>query len=1439
MSDDRIDDLSAKRRELVALLLGTQERDDHIRSEKTEIGVDYDVAPQQRRLWFLDQLNPGSSFCTIPLILRFDGHLDLEALNRALVRLVERHEILRTNIVNVGGTPRQRVNIPPSSLLEMQEVSSETGEDSLQRMYGDFLGLPFSVDVGVLIRACAYRTEKYDTLLIAVHHIIADGWSLRMMLHELSELYSAVKNGGPAPPDPGIQYLEYTRWQLERESKDRYGKSIKFWKDTLEGVPPLDLAISRTRPPFQSFRGARVHMGFSTEEIDEVRRYAKERDRTVFSIFLAAFFGLLRAHSGQRDFAVGVPISNRDQQEELASLLGCCFNVVAVRFAKARVRSFADLVDDVWIEWLNSLPHHEVPFDSVVDALTMPKDTSRSPIFQTLIGYQEAGEESPEFGERSYEVDSVGLGTSQFDLAMYLNETPDGSVRGSLDYCSDLLTQSDVERLCLHFRALVMGGVRDHKVSLSRLLTTNAPANSDRSADDIKAFRSVCEDFSEMARIIPDKVALEGRNRQVTFSELDLWSSEFAARLVVHGIRPEECIGIKLARDIELVVCLLGVLKAGCAFVPIDTAGPLSRVRHIVQAAGIEVLVTDENLPELNDSCTVLSVGTCGSYSEGAKYVFGPVAQYQTAYVMFTSGSTGKPKGVVVQHNNLCSFFHAMDKELPHVADARWLSVTKPTFDISVLELLYVPSRGGTLVFDNADESGGQPADFSLFFFGNHDKRIGTSDYHLVLESAQYADQRGFAAVWVPERHFHEFGGLYPNPSIIATAVAMKTTRIAVRAGSVVLPLHDPLRVAEEWAMVDQLSGGRTGVSFASGWHANDFVLAQGRFESRRPDMLDAVDVVRNCWQGKAQQRTNGNGDDVQVATYPLPYQDEIPVWLTAAGSAGTFKDAGERGLSVLTHLLGQSIDELAGKIRMYRAAHAKGNHRSPAKVTLMMHTFLGDDDNSVWEIVRDPLVRYLDVSASLVESFLDGSDSSDIALLSSDDRAVLLERAAKRFFDTSGLLGSIEKCSRLVGRLLEIGVDEFACLIDFGVANDLVMQSLDRLDHMKTVANQYYLSNSSVGNLIVERGITHLQCTPSFVLSIQDQIQDLGHLQELLIGGEAMPENLADRIRNIQDGSRELNVRNMFGPTETTIWSTSYDLEPTQESVLIGSPLWNTSCYVLDELLDIVPVGVPGELFIGGEGVTRGYLNQPRMTAEKFLPDPFTTVGGQRLYQSGDRVVRMECGQLKFLGRLDDQVKVRGHRIELGEVETAMRAQAGVQDCAAVLRKDQSGANAIVAYYVSNVEISPLGLRHQLRQSIPKYMIPSMMIQLESMPLNSSGKTDRRLLGILATEQQGPVIQKQSAPPATPGEQLLAQIWRELLEVDAMSIHDDFYDLGGHSLLVTNLKARIQDEFQVDIPLRSFFEEPTIAGMDRLISERVSSDEEMLRILDDLESES
>jgi natural product biosynthesis luciferase-like monooxygenase protein len=353
-----------------------------------------------------------------------------------------------------------------------------------------------------------------------------------------------------------------------------------------------------------------------------------------------------------------------------------------------------------------------------------------------------------------------------------------------------------------------------------------------------------------------------------------------------------------------------------------------------------------------------------------------------------------------------------------------------------------LPAASDGKLANIAPDVGDQPMNFSLFYFSSNEAEFQRNKYRLLLEGAKFADEHDFAAVWVPERHFHAFGGLYPNPSVLASALAVVTKRVRIRAGSVVLPLHDPIRVAEEWSVVDNLSDGRVDLAFARGWNPNDFALAPANYPNSLKVLYRSMEVVRRLWRGGSVSVPNGKGEETEIRIYPLPRQPELQVWLTCSGGVERFIEAGTAGLNVLTALLFQSVDELGQKIAAYRQAWARAGHGpGPGHVTLMMHTFLGIDPDEVKSKVKAPFIEYLKTSVDL---WRDGWDN--LKDLNPEQSREVLNFAFERYYRTSGLFGTPDTCLETVEKLNRVGVNELACLIDFGIETEEALKGLHAL---------------------------------------------------------------------------------------------------------------------------------------------------------------------------------------------------------------------------------------------------------------------------------------------------------------------------------------------------------------------------------------------------------
>jgi natural product biosynthesis luciferase-like monooxygenase protein len=1415
---------------------------------------DYPLSRGQHALWFLYRLSPDTSAYNIVSAVCIRGELDIWALKRAFQALVDRHPSLRTTFAIVQAQPLQRVHEQTEVCFNQQDASTWT-EEYLNEKIIEQAHLPIDLEQGPLLRINLFTRSAHEhVLLLVVHHIIVDFWSLTVLAHELGILYSAERYATRATLDlPRLRYGDYVLWQAEFLESPEAERLWAYWQRQMAGeLPTLKLLTDRPRPPVQTYDGTAQFFKINAELTRGLKEVGDARGATLYMTLLAAFQVLLYRYTGQEEFLVGSPTSGRPSAA-LANVVGYFINPVVLRADLSGDHTFNSFLGQVRQTVLAAFEHQDYPFGLLAERLQQARDPSTSPLFQVLFTLQRAhlpeeqalasfvvGEAKARvnLGELQMESLPVEHRVSQFDFTLMMAETGLG-LAASLRYNTNLFDATTIARMAGHLQSLLEGivAVPEHHLLDLPILSAAERHQLLIGSNDTRAYypRDHCihDLFEAQAERTPDKIAVVFQEQQVTYRELNARANQLAHYLRHLNVGPETRVGLYMERSLDMVVAMLGILKAGGAYVPLDPDFPSERIAFMLEDAHAAVLLTKKRLAEplpphaaqvvcLDEEWGAISSG-------GGQNPMSHAGSENLAYMIYTSGSTGRPKGVMVCHRNVVNFIAAMDACLGGKSNGVWLAVTSISFDISVLELLWTLSRGFKVVVLgehqamlssalSASRASDRGIDFSLFYFASDERESTEGKYKLLIEGAKFADRRGFSAVWTPERHFHAFGGLYPNPSVTSAAIAMVTERIQIRAGSVVLPLHNVLRVAEEWSVIDNLSGGRVGISFASGWHADDFVLAPENYANRKEIMARQIETVRKLWRGESVRLRGGAGNEVDVKILPRPVQPELPIWITAAGATETFEAAGRSGANLLTHLLGQSVEELAEKISVYRQAWRKQGHGpGQGHVTLMLHTFIGQDIDRVRQQVREPFCNYLKSSIGLISNFARslGRDihSKDFT---QDDMDALLSYAFDRYFESSGLMGTPSTCSAMISQLKAIGVDELACLIDFGVDYDAVMASLERLDLLRKQSNEKRADGGedySLAEQMKRHDVSHLQCTPSLARLLamdEESLNALEPLNKLLLGGEALPASLANQLGRIVAG----DIHNMYGPTETTIWSASDLVEKSGTKITIGRPLANTQIYIVNKHLQPAPVGVPGDLYIGGEGVVRGYFNRPDLSAERFIPDPFSSEPGARLYKTGDLARYLPDGRVEFLGRDDSQVKIRGFRIEPGEIEATLAMHPPVTESVVIAHEDAPGEARLVAYVAAAPDGLPAiaELRAFLKERLPEYMVPSTFVFMESLPLTPNGKINRRALP--PPPKTAPENERTFVAPRTAVEEVLAGLWSEILGFERVSVHDNFFEMGGHSLLASQLISQLRDTFQVELPLRKLFEEPTVAGL-------------------------
>ena len=1036
----------------------------------------------QARLWFLEQLAPGSSTYNIPSAVRLTGSLDVAALKQSLNEIVERHETLRTTFGMVNGEPIQviaPVLVLTLPLVDLRDVPEATQQAEVERLAEESAQQPFDLAIGPLLRVkLLHLGEAEHVLLLTMHHIVSDGWSMGVLIRELAALYEAFLRGKPSPlPQLPIQYADFGHWQRQWLQSEVLAAQLSYWQQQLTGAQTvLELPTDRPRPAVQTFCGATQFVALPEPLSQKLKTLSQRAGVTLFMTLLAAFETLLYRYTGQEDICIGSPIANRNRSET-ENLIGFFVNTLVLRTELSENLSFQELLGRVREVTLSAYAHQDLPFEQLVEALGPERSLSHHPLFQVMFALENAPMPALELPDLTISSLKIESSTAKFDLTLSMEDTEQGLV-GSLEYNTDLFDAATISRMLGHFQTLLEGIVNNPEQRLSDLpMLTQLERQQllvEWNDTQVPYPKDICihQLFEAQAEQTPEAVAVVFEDQQLTYHELNRRANQVAHHLRSLGLGPDTLVGICVERSLELVVGLLGILKAGAAYVPLDPTYPSERLAFMLCDIQVSVLLTQqqliEKLPSHNPQVVCLDTDWKVINKNSQENPTSCVTADNLAYVMYTSGSTGKPKGVSVIHRGVVRLV----KETNYAnlsTEEVFLQLAPISFDASTFEI-----------------------------------------WGCLLNAAKL----------------------------------------------VIMPPHTP------------------------------------------------------------------------------------------------------------------SLEELGQVIQQY-------------KIT------------TLWL--------------------------------------------------TTGL----------------------------------------------------------------------------FHLMVDERLEDLKPLRQLLAGGDVLS---VPHVQKFLQNIGNCKLINGYGPTENTTFTCCYQItEPDQfgSSVPIGRPITNTQVYVLDSHLQPVPVGVPGELYIGGDGLARGYLNHLDLTEENFLQNPFSDEPRARLYKTGDLVRYLSDGNIEFLGRLDHQVKIRGFRIELGEIEAVLAQYSTVLQTVVTAREDMLDGKRLVAYVVPNQEQAPTvdELRRFLKQKLPSYMVPSTFVLLDTLPLTPSGKVDRRVLPAPDQLRQEP--EETFIAPHDELELQLTKIWEKVLGIQHISVQDNFFDLGGHSMLAARLFAQIEKKLGKNLPLATLFQAPTIEELASIIRQK------------------
>ena len=659
----------------------------------------------QQRLWFLNQLMPGSNAYNLPAEMVIDAQINVSAFRQALNEVVRRHEVLRTSFALAGTQPVQRVK-PPAAvelpLVELRHLNADQQRETAERLRQESSLRPFDLESGPLVRAKLVRVNEQQYLfLLNIHHVVTDGWSMGVLMHEVESLYQSFAQGVPSPlPELEVQYADYARWQRDWLQGDVLKEEVAFWRRQLDGAPTLlELETDHPRQLLRTMRGAQHPVALSEEVSRWLREFHRQEGVTLFMTLMAGFHALLWRYTGQSDILVGSPVAGRSRVE-LEPMIGFFVNMIPIRTNFTQVPSFRELVNQVRDASLAAYTHQDLPFDKLVEELQPKRSPGRNPIFQAILAFQNAAPQSS-LAKVSLPAGAPVSADVKFDLEVHLSDGPEG-VRGWFVYSPELFEPAFIARMVFHFQQLFEKAMAapDSELSMLSLL-------------DQAEYRQVVEEWNETAVPVPDgcvqevfereaelrsdKIAIESLDEQISYRELNRRANTLARRLRDAGVGPEVFVGVMVERSAALIVALLGIGKAGGVYVPINLSDPAKRVDFILEDAGVNVIVTTKTQATAlaGKDSSVIYVDDLSE--DDHQSVKSNITPDNLAYLMYTSGSTGIPKGVGITHRNIVGFVKTANfAELS--ADETLLHLAPISFDASTFEIWAALLNGARLI---------------------------------------------------------------------------------------------------------------------------------------------------------------------------------------------------------------------------------------------------------------------------------------------------------------------------------------------------------------------------------------------------------------------------------------------------------------------------------------------------------------------------------------------------------------------------------------------------------------------------------------------------------------------------------------------------------------------------------------------------------------------
>jgi amino acid adenylation domain-containing protein len=1435
----------------------------------------------QERLWFIDKLE-GSLQYHIPTVLRLKGNLNIEALRYSFQQIINRHEILRTVIREHNGEGYQYVKEINQWNLSIEDVS-ELDSKILAQKIKESISKPFDLSEDYMVRVDMFQLSAIENVLVVtMHHIASDGWSNSITVKELIEYYEASTQSREAVLPPiNIQFADYAIWQRKYIDGDVLNQKLNYWSNKLEDVSPLDFPTDFVRPAIQSNRGASSTATFDIELTTNLNELSRQKGTTLFMTLLAAFKVLLHRYTGQEDICVGTPIAGR-QYTELESLIGFFVNTLALRSTVNSKKSFVQFLDEVRSTTLEAYAHQEAPFEKIVEALVHERDMSRSPIFQVLFVLQNTPD-IPElnFGELQLSGEQYEQTVVKYDLAFFITEDT-GGLKVSMQYCSDLFKEDTIVRFINHYRQLLQSIVSKPDQQIAKLSFISDEEENyllnelNDTAVDIKDNQSLVSLYEEMAAKHPEKIALTFEDQHYSFRILNEKANQLAHFLKSEGIENESVIPICFERGLDMIVSLLGVLKVGAAYVPIDPDYPQDRISYMLQDCKGKFALTKSTFKEKfktdnGDSSNaidykIFEIDTLNKEikKQSSANLNISVETNNLAYIIYTSGSTGLPKGVMIEHVSVVNLLLSMARDVAFTADSSFLSVTTYSFDISYLEIFLPLISGGTLVMVPRETAlDGYQLSNALSKHKPSHLQATPATWNLLIDAEWRNLERlkiligGEAVKESLKDQLARLGTVYnlygPTETTIWSAIEQLSTDRPVLIGNPIANTQiyvlgnemqlQPIGVAGEIC----IGGIGVGRGYKDRQSLNEQKFVRNPFSKNKQDRLYKTgDLGRWLANGKLEYLRRLD-DQVKIRGYRIE-PGEIESRLMQSDLVNQAVVLVKES-NIGKQLIGYYTPKWeAIKLRESELYLAQIESWKAVYETNYVEETIGDDpefDINIWKdsftgepIPVDQMKQWV---SEVVEEIL-SEKPNHVLEIGSGTGLIFYPLAGKvnQYTGTDFSKVSIQKISdRVAQGLRNYGNYAFKVC----AAHEIETDHQQPIDTILLNSVIQYFPGEAYMTEVIARNIKLLKGKGRIIIGdVRDQ--RLLELFKARLNLDRMSRSASIKAFNwavTQDYLKEEEL--CFSPEYFYSLKSQFpeithiEIKWKQGDYINELSLYRYTvvCYVDDHRGFENPEWVSWDAFNDKNEIVSKLEKGLICIGIKDAPNP-RLVKERQLQLARSNKLNQTIGDLNDALEVSDFMHLEINRIlqlatSFGYSHRLLLASDPML-VNIVFEKEWSQKfieNPAEKHPKSSGQFftnTPLfndisynlkkEIRSMLLSQLPEYMVPSDLIALQNLPLTNNGKVDRKFLSEL---QDGKLSSNLNyTAPVTETELKLVEIWKDLLGINRIGTKDDFFELGGHSLLAMRVISSIRKEFGLELIIKEIFQFTTIDQLSKFI---------------------